>query len=71
MATAIAVAVAPTMATPLETTESIVYKILISDRSYVEWNLYDALSLNYSRVIHLNVIQLIQKVISQSINQLI
>jgi len=31
MATAIAVAVAPTMATPLETTESIVYKILISD----------------------------------------
>ena len=46
MATAIAVAVAPTMATQLETTESMAYKILISDRSYVEWNLYDALSLN-------------------------
>ena len=46
MATAIAVAVAPTMATPLETAESMAYKILISDRSYVEWNLYDALSLN-------------------------
>ena len=26
--------------------ESSAYKILISDRSYVEWNLYDALSLN-------------------------
>jgi hypothetical protein len=43
---ATSIAVAPTMATSLETTESIAYKILISDRSYVEWNLYDALSLN-------------------------
>lgn len=46
MATAIAIAVAPTMATEVATAESMAYKILISDRSYVEWNLYDALSLN-------------------------
>ena len=41
-----ATAIATPIAAAAETNESSVYKILISDRSYVEWNLYDALSLN-------------------------
>ena len=56
MATAIAIAVAPTIAVASEVAaaESSAYKILISDRSYVEWNLYDALSLNEVQKINIH-----------------
>ena len=37
-----------------EVAESSAYKILISDRSYVEWNLYDALSLNEVQKINIH-----------------
>ena len=47
MATAIAIA-------EVAVAESSAYKILISDRSYVEWNLYDALSLNEVQKINIH-----------------
>jgi hypothetical protein len=56
MATAIAIPIAPTIAVAAEVaaSESSAYKILISDRSYVEWNLYDALSLNEVQKINIH-----------------